>query len=192
MAGAAPTAAPPARPGPSRAWAAPVWKPGDEWRFEWRSPTGSGSFGRRVEGEEVVDGVAHYVVKSGSRRIYYEKAAVGWPFEELDDAVGSRRSPPSAFPWPIRVGERWDLSYALERPREQQTEQVSRRCQAVDEPEVTVPAGSFVTLHVVCRNRADRVTSELWFAAEAKYWVKERLVVSGGERWQALCAYRVD
>jgi hypothetical protein len=68
---------------------------------------------------------------------------------------------------------------------------VYRRCLAVDEATITVPAGTFLTLHVVCRDRADRIAYEHWYAAEPKSLVRERIVQAGGDRWQELVSYQV-
>src|SRR5437867_8745455 len=52
----------------------PVWKPGDTWTFCLESPTGKGMYVWSVDREERVEGVAHYVIKQGTREIFYRTA----------------------------------------------------------------------------------------------------------------------
>ena len=102
-----------------------------------------------------MDDVAHYVVKSRARSTYYVKATLGWHFEKADGVVTLRRTPAVAYDRPVRVGKSWELSYRRE-DRTGQAQEFYRKCTAVDETTLTVPAGSFLTLHVVCRDRAKR------------------------------------
>ena len=50
-------------------------------------------------------------------------------------------------------------------------------------------AGTFLTLHLVCRDVNDRVVSEVWYAAEVKGVVRERTVSSLGDRIDELVSY---
>lgn len=174
-----------------RVWQAPTWTPGDEWSFRWEGPAGRGTFVRIVEGEEEIDGVAHYVVRSASRKLYLMKADLAIHLEKVGDEVVLRRTPPLAYAWPLQVGKTWESSYTREDPRAGRTRQAYRKCVAVGEETVAVPAGTFVTLHVVCRDRADRVIFESWYASEPKYWVRERSLQSSGLRTQDLVAYKL-
>ncbi len=53
---------------------APVWTLGDEWTYRWESPRGKGTYVWSVDREEIVDGIEHYVIRSGQREIYYRKS----------------------------------------------------------------------------------------------------------------------
>jgi hypothetical protein len=181
----------PAAAASDRVWEAPVWTAGDEWRTQWRTPAGDGTFTRTVEGEEIVDDVPHWIVKSGRSRIYFVKSGLAWHFEKRDDETVLRRDPPVGYDWPVRVGKSWVHEYQLEEPAAGKSARVYRRCLAADEATTTVPAGTFLTLHVVCRDRADRIAYEHWYAAEPKSLVRERIALSGGDRWQELVSYRV-
>lgn len=184
---AAAPAPPPAAAG--RVWEAPTWTPGDEWSFRWESPSGTGTLVRTVDRDEEIDGVAHYVVRSGSRRTYLVKANLGIRLERVGDDVVVRLTPPLGHAWPLQVGKAWESSYSREDPRAQQTQKAYRKCEAVGEDTVVVPAGSFVALHVVCRNRAGRVIFESWYASEPKHWVRERVLQTSGLRTQDLVSY---
>ena len=51
----------------------PAWVKGDEWEFRSESPTGRSTFKWTVDRLVVMDGVAHYVIKTGSREIFYRE-----------------------------------------------------------------------------------------------------------------------
>ena len=55
---------------------------------------------------------------------------------------------------------------------------------------LTVPAGTFETLHVTCQNRAGSVV-ETWWAAEPRTWIREFRRVDGGDRIEELGSYTV-
>lgn len=191
-AAASPSAATTASAAPvGREWLTPSWTTGDEWRLRWRSPTGGGSYVRWVVGEETVDGITHYVLSSGTRQLYYVKATLGRHFDKADGDVVLRLTPPFSYHWPLRVGKTWDVSYRRENPRTGQGQDLFRRCVVADEPTVTVPAGTFPTVHVVCRDRDGRVVDELWWAEETRYPVQERQVTPQGDRVTELVSYSV-
>ena len=51
---------------------------------------------------------------------------------------------------------------------------VARSCQVAGEETVTVAGGIFNTVKTVCRDKTtNEVVYEMWYAPEAKHWVKE-------------------
>ncbi len=52
----------------------------------------------------------------------------------------------------MTVGKTWKMGYREERPQARQTEEVSISCVAESEETVTVPAGTFDTIRVYCKN----------------------------------------
>ena len=64
-------------------------------------------------------------------------------------------------------------------------------CSAIDEPTITLPAGTFLTIHVACQDRAGCPTFETWYAWKPKRWVKETKVWSYGVRSEELVSYKV-
>ena len=54
--------------------AVPAWKPGYEWAYRYESPSGNGTYVWTVNREEVIDGVPQYVIKTGTREIFYRKS----------------------------------------------------------------------------------------------------------------------
>ena len=185
------TAGGPTSPAPPREWRTPRWAAGDEWRMRWRSATGSGSYVRRVEGEETVDAVAHYVVSTGTQRVYYMRANLGWHFEKAGDEIVVRRTPPDAYDWPLRVGKRWERSYRHENVRTGRSLDVHRTCTVAGTPTITVPAGTFEALHIVCLDREGRIVSETWYSDVAKYPVQQREATAQGSIVTELVAYSV-
>lgn len=184
------SATPPAPATPVREWPMPVWAVGDEWHLRAQGPTGGGTYVRRVEGVETVDDVTHFVVRSGARQTYYVKATLGLHLEKLNGAVVVRRTPAMAYDWPLRVGKSWELSYRRE-DADGKTQEFYRRCTVAQETTLKVPAGTFLTLHVVCRDRAERVATEAWYAEEVKGVVRERIVSNQGDRIDELVSYDV-
>jgi hypothetical protein len=53
---------------------APVWKRGTEWTYRYGGSAGSGTIVWSVAREEAIDGVPHYVLKSGTREVFYRKS----------------------------------------------------------------------------------------------------------------------
>ncbi len=171
-----------------RQWRQPVWTPGDEWRLRWQSPTGSGTYVLTVEGEETVDDVAHYVVRSGSRQTYYVKATLGLHLGKVNGAVTYRHTPAIVHDWPLRVGKSWEQNYRREDGAGRVLE-IYSRCTVAEETTLSVPAGTFLTLRVVCRSRAERIVYEAWYAEEVKNWVRWRIVSTRGDRIDELVSY---
>jgi hypothetical protein len=172
-------------------WPAPTWMPGDEWRFRWESPTGKGTFVWTVTGEELIDNVAYYIVKSGSRTLYYAKQNIGWHMDKVRGVVVARASPSISYNWPLEVGKSWELTYEWEAPPARQTEQRYHKCAVAGEATVTVPAGTFATLHIVCKDRAGRAVHEGWYSPQVKHWVKEKALMTYGDRVRELVSHQV-
>ena len=58
-------------------------------------------------------------------------------------------------------------------PEDRTTEERKRECVVEKEEPITVAAGSFATVKIVCRNPQTRKTTyEAWYAPAVKYWVK--------------------
>jgi clan AA aspartic protease (TIGR02281 family) len=176
---------------PGIVWQVPSWSVGDEWSFRWESPSGKGTFVWTVGGEESIDDVGHYVVRSGSRTIYYTKSDLAVRIEKVGGTVVVRHTPGFGLDWPLHVGKRWEQTYTRENLSARQTAQWYRQCSVVEEQPVAVPAGTFTTLHVVCRDRLDNLKIELWYAPEAKHWVRERSVLPFGVRVRELVSYKL-
>lgn len=172
---------------------APVWKKGYEWKFRWTSPRGSGSFVSSVAGEEVIGGVAHYVVKSGRRETLYTKDELGWVMERVDGATEERSSPAERrFIWPLEMGKEWESRYEWEKPAERTTESRSRRHKVQAVETITVPAGTFPTFHITAEDPTGRLLFEYWYAPEVKWIIKDRFYFSYGVRERELTEYKPE
>jgi hypothetical protein len=178
---------------PSPEPALPIWKPGDEWAYRWESPQGKGTFVWSVDREEAVDGATYYVIKSGTREVYYRKSDFAYYMDKLNGNVETRHVPPTAYlPWPPWPGAKVDVSFTRERLLERQTEQLAIRCESGSLEQVTVPAGTFDTVKVTCRNtQTNAVTMEMWVSAAVKNFVRQRTYFSYGVRERELIGLKL-
>jgi hypothetical protein len=172
---------------------APVWNVGDEWAYRYESPSGAGTFVWAVDRIELLDGQEHYVIKTGTREIFYRTADFAFTRESLDGAV-VRRDTPANWRWtnfPMAVGDSWSMKFREERPLDGQTEDVARSCRVEGEEAVTVPAGTFPTFRVVCRNtRNDAWYMTSWYAPQIKQAVRVEFAVTGSRQTRELIKYR--
>ena len=187
-------AAPPAVAAkPTRMWAAPVsaWSVGDTWRYQWRAPGAEGISVRHVLGEEIIDGVRHFVVDEGVRQLAVRADSAAVSSERtVGGRLIARYTPPVGYPWPLYVGATWDVDTERVDNGGQHGRRTFLRCAATEEVTLTVPAGTFETLHVTCQNRAGSVV-ETWWAAEPRTWIREFRRIDGGDRIEELGSYTV-
>ncbi len=161
----------------------PTWTPGDRWTFWSESPRGSGTYVWSMDREQVVEGTEYYVITSGptqrepAREFFYQKADLAWRMLKVNGRVESRAEPPQQrYVWPMAVGSTWEQSVTVtsERQGTSSTEVVARSCQVTGAETVTVAGGIFSTMKTVCRDKTtNQVVYEMWYAPEAKHWVKE-------------------
>ena len=173
----------------------PAWRRGDEWAFRTESPQYQGTFVWSVDREEAMNGEQYYVLKSGTtREIYFRKLDFAYLMDRVNGEVETRNNPPARWvPSPFVAGEKWEVKYTIERPRDRQTTEVVMACESVAEEQVTVPAGSFNALRVVCKNgRTGNLWSETWYAMAVKQMVREKLYFSSGLRTRELIAFKIQ
>jgi hypothetical protein len=171
----------------------PVWKPGYEWSFQYESPSGNGTYIWHVDREEAIDGVPHYVVKTGTREIFYRKSDFASSREMVDGVIVMKHTPPRLnYVWPMQVGQTWDQTVLEERPKDRRTEERIDTVTVEAEETVTVPAGTFKALKIVRRNKkTGAVRYELWYSPQIKQWVKIRENLDSGLRVRELTAFRL-
>lgn len=174
-----------------RSWDVPDWKVGDEWSYRWEGPTGKGTGVMVVQAEETVDSTPYWVVARGATLAYYAKRNLGWHMDKRGQDVVSRAVPDSGHQWPLRVGSTWERRYRYERPTLRQTTEILFRCGVTALEEITVPAGTFEALHVVCRYPTGRDAFEEWYVPDAKMWARRRTFSRDGIRVWELTSYRV-
>ncbi|PWU20993.1 MAG: hypothetical protein C5B48_11800 [Candidatus Rokuibacteriota bacterium] len=178
----------------SGAIVAPVWQVGDEWQFAWKSPSGSGSFAWSVERIDVLDGVQHYVLRTGTREIFYRITDLALSIEKVDGVIVRRDTPPlMRYSWPLTEGKSWEQDSTTERPVDRQSTNISQTW-TVDRGEtVTVPAGTFATVKIIAKNKKSGATiTEAWYAPAVKQWVKDREYLTAGIRERELMAFKLD
>ncbi len=171
----------------------PDWKVGDEWAYRQESPSGSITFFWSVDGIESIDGVEHYVVKSGTRQTYFRRADGGITMQKVSGDVVNRYTPPwIPIAWPLTVGRTWESRFTEERVQDRQTSEITRSCEALAEETITVPAGTFSAIRIVCRNqRTGGMVYEQWYAPVIKQLVREVWQQQGGARTRELIAYKL-
>jgi len=172
---------------------APLWRVGDEWAFRSESPSGVGTFVWEVDRIEPIGGAQHYVIKTGSRRIYYRVDDLALAREEVEGKI-VREITPSTWRWvtfPMTVGATWTVKYHEDRPLDRQSDDIERTCAVEGEESLTVPAGTFRAFRVVCRNtRNDSWVTTIWYSPQVKQMVREESAVIGGKRIRELLTYR--
>jgi len=172
-----------------------VWKPGYEWSFRWESPRGKGTFVWVVTAETEINGLPSYLVKSGTREMAFAKEndRLGWHMEKVDGVLVARASPPEvSFTWPLHVGKSWKYTSTWEGIRARQTEERTRQCTVEATESITVPAGTFQTFRIACRNQLGEPIRTYWFSEEVKMFVKERRYFSYGMQDRELTRYKLD
>lgn len=93
-----------------------------------------------------------------------------------------RDQPDRAVVSPLTVGKTWEMKYHERRPQDRQTEDIERACSAEAEEAVTVPAGSFATVRIACKNtRNGAWVLTVWYAPQVKHFVREESAVPEDE-----------
>jgi len=157
--------------------AAPVWKVGDEWSFQYESSTAKGTFVDVVNREETVDGIECYVVRSARQEYYYRKSDLAYYLQKQSGTIIYRYMPLHSFwAWPMIVGKQWHESTTRERPSTRETEQFRLVMRIETAETITVPAGTFETFKIVRLNdRSGELDGEFWYAPAVRYNVRVRL-----------------
>jgi len=167
--------------------APPAWKPGFQWHYRWSDPRGSGTYIRAITGEESLDGVPYYVMRTGNRSIYWSKSDLSWFMEQVNGEVEIQAAPAyRKFIWPMEPGKTWVARYQWAQPGEGKTEERFRRHRIVGAESVQVPGGTYQALHVVVTDSAGKKVNEYWYAPEARWLVKERIYLGQGVREREL------
>lgn len=181
-----------AAPNPASAMVEPpVWRRGDEWAYRYESPTGNGTYIRSVDREEEIDGVPHYVLKTGPREIFYRKSDFALTRETLDGVLVVRFTPSRlSLPWPLEVGKAWEQTFQDERPANtaERIDMVS-----VEGTEtITVPAGTFRTFKIVRRHKkTGAIQYEVWYSLELKQAVRMQENLASGLSVRELIAFKL-
>jgi len=146
-----------------------------------------------VDREEAIDDVPHYVIKTGTREIFYRKSDFASTRETVDGTIVLKNTP-SRFQlvWPLQVGKTWEQTTVEERPVARQTIERVDAVTVEAEETVIVPAGTFQTLKVVYRNKkTNAIRYEAWYALAVKQIVKLRENLDSGLRVRELIAFKL-
>lgn len=172
----------------------PTWKTGSEWAYRYENLNSAGTFVWSVDRVETLEGQAHYVLKTGTRELFYRVADLAFTKETVEGQVVRQISPSDwrFVAFPLVAGKSWDMKYSEVRPIARETEEIQRTCLAEAEETLTVPAGTFSTVRVTCknaRNGAKLVT--IWYSPLVGHMVREETPVTGGKRVRELISYRL-
>jgi hypothetical protein len=181
--------APPATAQALRGTAAPVWQVGDQWAFRWESADGQGDYLWTVDRLERIEGVDHYVIRTGPREIFLRTSDLATSLERAAERVERRNTPARlAFSWPLAAGAKWRQRYTEEgEGRAASERRIAWKVEG--EEEVRVEAGTFKTLRIVARHDpTPAVMYEMWYASEAKQWVRLKEHFPNGVRYRELTA----
>jgi len=172
---------------------APAWHVGDEWEYAYKSPSDSGAYVWSVNRVEMLDGAQHYVIKTGTREIFYRVSDLANSLERVDGVVIQREAPSRlAYVWPLTVGKTWEQTHRQERPVDRTTTDRNSLWAVELEETVTVPAGTFRTLKITWRNKnTGGLIYEMWYAPDVKQWVKIREVLSSGIREREMVSFKL-
>lgn len=170
---------------------APAWNVGDEWSFRWESREGQGEYTWTVARTETLDGAAHYVVKTGEREIYFRARDLATSLERRAGVAEIRHTPPRmSLSWPLTPGTMW--RQAISELKGPDAERSDRTIAWMIEREerITVGAGEFDTLVIVARHDHQKgpLMYEMWYAPEAKQWVRLKEHFPAGIRYRELTA----
>ena len=172
---------------------APTWRVGDEWQYGYKSPSDSGMYVWSVDRIEIFEGTEHYVIRGGTREIFYRASDFASTIERVEGVIVLRHTPSRMnFAWPLALGKTWEQSYREERPVDRSTTNRDSIWKVEGEETVTVLAGTFRTLKVTHRNKnTGALVYEMWLAPEVKQWVKIREVLTAGIRERELISFKL-
>lgn len=125
--------------------------------------------------------------------MYYRVIDGAFTLQKTSGEVSRRYVPGwESVSFPLSVGKRWENRYTDERVTEKRTSEISRVCSAEAEESVTVPAGTFATVSILCANaRTNQTVYRLWYSPVVKQMVRRVWHVSNGTDTRELIAYKV-
>ena len=159
-----------------------LWKPGYAWGYRYETPRDSGTFAWIMDREETLDGTTFYVLRAGSKDIYVRKSDFAYCMEKMNGEIVGRNVPPARFVAAV-AGEKWEVKYVRETPKEHRTENLASICVSSGPEKITVPAGTFETLKTTCTSsRTGELTYEIWYALATRQMVRDRTYYTDGWR----------
>jgi hypothetical protein len=161
---------------------ASLWKPGDAWGYRYETRSESGTFAWIMDREETVDGTTYYVLRAASKDVYIRKSDFAYAMEKMNGEVVGRNVPPARLV-ATAPGEKWEVKYVRETPKEHRTDNMAMTCESSGPEKITVQAGTFETLKTTCANsRTGALAYEAWFAVATRQMVRDRTFYSNGWR----------
>jgi hypothetical protein len=172
----------------------PEWKAGNQWRYSWKTPAGSGTLTREVVREDVFDGIPVYVMRVGKNEYSYTKDALTFLADVLNGKLTIKRTPGyQMFSWPMYVGKEWRSTYVSENLVEKSSQNIDVRVVVSSRERVQVTAGVFDAHKIDIYNAyTGNFLEEHWYSSETKWLIKSRRYLQAGLREEELISFKAD
>ena len=149
-------------------------------------------FAWSVDRIELVDGIDHYVVKSGDREIYWRVKDLAYAMDKVKGEIVTRYVPQAPWrEWPLSSGQAWTWTARREDAKAHAASDMMYNCRIEAEESLAVPAGIFQTFKIRCVEQRSRRFREEWYAPAVKNWVRERRQLDYGIQERELISLKV-
>ena len=172
----------------------PDWQVGYHWRYAWTGPAGKGTFTQELIGEDILEGIPVWVIRSVKNENLFDKNMLGLVGVRLGEKWVSKRSAPfQLLSWPLEAGKEWKINYVLEQVQEKSSRTIDARIVVANVEEIKVSAGTFEVYRIeVYNNYTGKLSSEHWYSPKVKWFVKNKTYLANGVREEELLSYNSD
>ena len=172
----------------------PEWRIGYQWRYAWTGPAGKGTFTQELIGEDNLESMPVWVIRSGKNENLFDKNMLGLIGVRSGEKWVSKRSAPfQLLSWPLETGKEWKINYVLEQVQEKSSRTIDARIVVANVEEITLSAGTFETFKIeVYDNYAGKLSSEHWYSPKVKWFVKNKTYLANGVREEELLSFKSD
>jgi hypothetical protein len=150
--------------------AAPEWRQGDRWTFEWTSGQERGMRTVEVREAKTINGVAYYVLDVGpTSQQYYTKDLHFAALVQVSRVLARMVPPQPWFVWPLKSGAEWQYHGVFEEQQGSTKQNDTFRVMGIEQ--VTVAGGTFRAFKVV-RQSDRRDADQYWYAPDVRWYVR--------------------
>lgn len=166
----------------------PEWQVGYHWQYAWTGPAGKGTFTQELIGEEMLEGIPVWVIRSLKNDNLFDKNTLGLVGVRLGEKWISKRSAPfQLLSWPLEAGKEWNFTHVLEQVQEKSSRTIDARIVVANVEEITVAAGTFEVYRIeVYNNYTGQLFSQHWYSPPVKWFVKNQTYLTNGVREEEL------
>jgi len=172
----------------------PEWQIGYQWQYAWTGPAGKGTFTQELIGEDNVEGIPVWVIRSLKNDNLFDKNMLGLVAVRSGEKWVSKRSAPfQLLSWPLEAGKEWKFNHVLEQVQEKSSRTIDARIVVANVEEIKVPAGAFEVYRIeVYNNYTGQLFSEHWYSPKVKWFVKNKTYLPNGVREEELLSYKSE